>query len=230
MAEDDHLAFVYYQKAALQGDGEAQNSLGHCYEDGSGCEQNYEHAAEWFEKAALQGDAGAQCSLGVAYEHGRGVAQNDEKAFELYNQSAGVPQNDEKAFELYNQSAAKGNSASQYNLGCFYRYGHGCEQNYKRATEWYAKAALQGNARGPRALGDLGSLCYDGTGVPQNRERAVELYRQSASIDEEVLRAQQEVHEVLRAQLLARRALGPAGPIGVYWGSQTTRGGSFSRF
>ena len=96
MAEDDHLAFVYYQKAALKGDGEAQNSLGHCYEDGSGCEQNYE-----------------------------------------------------------------------------------------RATEWYAKAALQGNARGPRALGDLGSLCYDGTGVPQNRERAVELYRQSVAIEED---------------------------------------------
>ena len=45
---------------------------------------------------------------------------------------------------------------------------------------WYEKAILQGHGC---ALGELANLYYNGTGVPQNRERAVELYRQSIAIE-----------------------------------------------
>ena len=55
VAKDECVAFVYYEKAAQQGDRVAQYNTGNCYEDGRGCDQSYERAAEWFEKAALQG-------------------------------------------------------------------------------------------------------------------------------------------------------------------------------
>ena len=47
-----------------------------------------------------------------------------------------------------------------------------------KAAEWYAKAARGGYAR---AMVNLGELYYEGWGVPQNFERAAELYKQGAA-------------------------------------------------
>ena len=74
------------------------------YEEGRGCEQNYERAAEWFEKAARQGHAGAMLNLGNLYRDGQGVPQSYERAAELYKQSAAqgdpVSQRDQAQFHL----------------------------------------------------------------------------------------------------------------------------------
>ena len=53
-------AVKWYQKAAEQGDTDAQFALGKCYYYGNGTEVNYETAARWIQKAAEQGNADAQ--------------------------------------------------------------------------------------------------------------------------------------------------------------------------
>ncbi|MBR5681173.1 MAG: sel1 repeat family protein, partial [Clostridia bacterium] len=58
------------QKAAEQGDAEAQNDLGHCYVIGDGVEKDEKEAVKWFRKAAEQGVAGAQFNLAQCYERG----------------------------------------------------------------------------------------------------------------------------------------------------------------
>lgn len=54
----------WYQKAAEQGNANAQDALGSCYEYGQGVEKNEEKAVEWYQKAAEQVNAGMQQLLG----------------------------------------------------------------------------------------------------------------------------------------------------------------------
>ena len=73
----------WYQKAAQQGDAQAQFNLGEMYRRGHGVTQDYEKAVEWYQKAAKQGDAQAQFNLGEMYRRGHGVTQNKEKEKKL---------------------------------------------------------------------------------------------------------------------------------------------------
>lgn len=50
----------WYQRAAEQGDANAQNNLALMYVNGCGVEKNNEAALQWFQKAAAQGHAKAK--------------------------------------------------------------------------------------------------------------------------------------------------------------------------
>ena len=110
-------------KLAEQGDVEAQNELGVCYDNGDGVPQNYDEAKKWFGKAAAQGYAVAQRNLGICY--GR-----EEKY--------------EEAVKWYKKAAEQSESIAQNNLGVCYYYGLGVSQNYEEALKWYEKAADNG--------------------------------------------------------------------------------------
>ena len=62
-AKDYKKAFVWYEKAALQGHAHAQYCLAWLYDTGNGVAQDEHQAFVWYEKAALQGHARAQCAL-----------------------------------------------------------------------------------------------------------------------------------------------------------------------
>ena len=53
------------------------------------------------------------------------------------------------------------------------------EQDDETAALWYRKAAEQDNAA---AQFNLGLLCLNGRGVPQNMEQAAEWFRRSAEL------------------------------------------------
>jgi len=69
------------QKAAAQGNANAQNNLGLMYANGRGVKQDYAQAFAWYQKAAAQGHAIAQFNLGNNYYAGRGVKQDYAQAF-----------------------------------------------------------------------------------------------------------------------------------------------------
>ena len=56
-------AIEWFEKAAEQGDADAQYNLGVMYYDGQGVDVNYKKAFECYEKAAEQGHAQAQHNL-----------------------------------------------------------------------------------------------------------------------------------------------------------------------
>ena len=91
---DSVLDIKQLQKAAEQGDAEAQNNLGRCYVKGDGVEKDEKEAVKWFRKAAEQGNAVAQCKLGLCYHNGEGVKQDDAKAAEWLRKAA------DQGFEL----------------------------------------------------------------------------------------------------------------------------------
>ena len=88
MAKDLSLAFVYYEKAALQGERIACNNLGYLYEKGFGCQRDPVKAAEWYEKASEMGLPLASYHLAVLYETGQGVKRDRKRAAALYQKAA----------------------------------------------------------------------------------------------------------------------------------------------
>ena len=133
--EDSGCSAELYQKAAEQGDADAQNNLGLCYVHGCGVEQNYSEALKWLRKSAEQEYADAQYNLGVCYESGMGVSQDYSEALKWLR-----------------KAAEQGHGEAQYNLGLCYSDGLGVERNNAEALKWYRKAAEQGNADAEAAL------------------------------------------------------------------------------
>ena len=74
--------------SASRDDPGAQFNTGMRFQEGLGCKQSYERAAQWFQKAALQGQPDAQGALADLCLEGRGVPQNYKRAVALYRQSA----------------------------------------------------------------------------------------------------------------------------------------------
>lgn len=117
---------------AREGAPEAQNNVGHLYEQGFGVAQNYAEAMNWYKQAADQGLAEAQHNVGMLYYHGYGVAENQRVAVSWFKRAA--------AQELME---------SEYMLGLAYHEGKGIELNYQMAKYWFRKSALKayGNAQ-----------------------------------------------------------------------------------
>ena len=61
---DLFAALEWYQKAAAEGDADAQFHLGDMYKEGLGVEKNNALAIKWFRKAANQGHQTAKRRLG----------------------------------------------------------------------------------------------------------------------------------------------------------------------
>ena len=84
----------------MQGDTDAQCTLGVMYEHGQGVDQSYERAAEYFEAAALQGLSRAQYNpwnLGIFFGKGQGVEQSFETARKWWMKSAEQGEEPEKS-------------------------------------------------------------------------------------------------------------------------------------
>ncbi len=76
------------QKAAEQGNVDAQSLLGAMYANGEGVAQDYKQAVAWTRKAAEQGNVDAQRLLGAMYFNGSGVAQDDKQAVAWFRKAA----------------------------------------------------------------------------------------------------------------------------------------------
>jgi hypothetical protein len=120
----------WYRRAAKQGHGNAQNSLGILLEAD---QRDYAGAAQWFAMAARQGNADAQYNLGVIYYSGLGV-------------------NYEFAAHWFQLAAQQGLVQAQRDLGKMYERGQGVRLDYQEAYKWLKLAQLQGDAAAENEL------------------------------------------------------------------------------
>lgn len=109
------------------------------------------------------------------------------------------------ALRVWMDAAQGGDAEAQNQVGEIFERGLGGEPDFEAAVLWYGKAAEQGNAS---AQFNLGSMYEQGLGVPQDRLRALNLYRQSWGLKEDALiyrsaalREQQQLRTELTAQL-----------------------------
>jgi hypothetical protein len=75
---------------AMEGDAEAQMTVGQIFEKGVGQQADYQSALVWYKKAADQGNAQAQLNLGHLYEQGLGVAKDPAAAMQWYRKATGL--------------------------------------------------------------------------------------------------------------------------------------------
>jgi TPR repeat protein len=162
------------QKAAEQGDAEAQYNLGVCYANGQGVAKDEAEAVKWYRKAAEQNLALAQLGLAVCYGSGKGVAKDEGEAvkwyrkaaeqnglaavaaqielFSMYDTGRGVPQDDVAAVEWIRKAAEQGCAVTQTLLGIFYANGHVVPQDLVQAHVWLSLGGANGDESAREAL------------------------------------------------------------------------------
>ena len=86
------------------------------------------------------------------------------------------------ALRVWMTEAEAGDADAQNTVGEIFERGLGGTPNYEAAAVWYEKAASQGH---PAAQLNLGALYEQGRGVPQDRLRALNLYRESWGLTED---------------------------------------------
>ena len=180
---------------AEQGNADAQNSLGVCYNEGSGVEQSYIEAFKWFKKSAENNYPGGQYNLALCYTYGRGTIENPIEAFKWFKLSAeaglkeaqyslgvcydnglGVEEDEKEAFKWFLASANQGYLEAIYQVGYFYFNGKGVEEDVLEAGKWLLKAASQGHGRAQKLVGDM---YFKGKGLEQSYQKAVYWYEKA---------------------------------------------------
>ena len=121
MADTEMIHVVEIRKRADEGDAEAQDRLGWCYESGIGATQNNAEAVKWYRLAADQGNASAQNNLGWCCEFGIG----------------GAPQDDAEAVKWYRLAADQGNPSGRRILAACYEFGEGVPKDLIEADKCY---------------------------------------------------------------------------------------------
>jgi len=81
-AKNHTEAVKWFKKAAEQGDGEAENCLALCYDNGEGVEKDSYKAFELYKRSAEHGYATGQNNLAICYKLGDGCEQSWDKAKE----------------------------------------------------------------------------------------------------------------------------------------------------
>lgn len=162
--EDSNEANKWFQRAAENGNAEAQYIYSLSFDEGSPDEE------KWLRLAAEQGHEQAQNNLGLMYEYGKGV-----------------PQNYEKAIRWYLPAAERGQAWAQSSLGRLYENSDDQFQDFGEAVKWYLLAANQGFSI---AELNLARMYESGRGVQKNIEEANK-WRQIAerSFEEKILEA-----------------------------------------
>ena len=171
------------EKAAANGDSDAQYNLGNYYANGRKVTTDQQlwksaiwpwppnainqleatvkaEAVKWYRKSAEQGNSNAQFNLGLCYACGFGVLRNDVEAVKWYR-----------------KAAEQGHSDAQYELGDCYLSGNGVTCDSNAAVEWCHKAAKQGHIE---AQNTLGRYYENGIFVEEDLKKAAKWYRKAA--------------------------------------------------
>ena len=180
-------ALYWMRKAADLENADAMYSLGKCYDDGHGVEEDETKANEWYERAVARyrvlaeserdSEASeAMCHLGYLYARGEGVDQDQTKMVEWL----------ERASEF-------GRAIASDTLGHCYNYGIGVEKNAPKAVELYIQALeldedilwddpADLGSESQRVQWNLGQIYEHGKpGVAVNKTEALKWYR--AAVD-----------------------------------------------
>ena len=194
---DPDQAFLWFQRAASEGDLDGKDMLGYCYVKGMGTARNYRKALALFQETAWAGSALGAFNLAIAYESGHGT-----------------PRDMQQAFFWYRKSAERGDPDAMYELAQCYRTGSGTAENPTLARRWMRKAASENQPSALHALGmeylekgdaaeavslfrkaveggsvaaqyQLGLCCEEGKGMKRSLSSAVKWY-EAAAKDENV--------------------------------------------
>ncbi|MDB5492614.1 MAG: Sel1 repeat domain protein [Micavibrio sp.] len=184
--QSDAEAFKWWNRAASQGNADAEFALGYMYDTKPGLKDE-DKAMSWYALAAEHGSLQAQDILGSMYFYGGHVQEDPERAFRLFKNPAErgfinaqrglcyLYQNPDigggdyvEAMKWCRKAAAQNDAVAMEEIGSLYERGQGVPANQETAFSWYYKSAENGNIN----FAELGEHYYAGQGVEQNYARA----------------------------------------------------------
>ena len=188
--QDSDSSYAYFYMGAMGDDAECYDRLGDIY----AAQDEPDIAASAYARSAslgsyqglfdwamltMQKDGAKPDELSQAYEAIR-VAALDGGLPSAYLQlgvclvfGTGCEPNYDEAFGYFRQAASMGNGRAMYNLAMCYEDGIGCKADTAAMLQWLDSAVAHGNTQAVNKLGDF----YEaGIYVPQNYQRAAELY------------------------------------------------------
>lgn len=152
-----------YEKAAAEGDSEANMRLGDLYFTGEAGRRDLAEAFKYYRNAAQLKNPKAYFKMGYCYERGHGTGQSNQDAVFWYQRGvdAGelncianmarfyetglvVDKDMLKAAQLYQIAAEQGEPFSQLSLGSLYRTGQGVKKDLVEAYKWISMASTRG--------------------------------------------------------------------------------------
>ena len=205
------------QRRAMNGDIEAQCTLGACYYMGRHVKKNIPEGLKWLRRSADGGYTEAQALLGDFYHNG----------------AEGVRRNYAEAAKYLIPAANSGDANSQFLLGTQYYNGWGVKRNLPQAFKLFLNAGSQGI---PEAQNNLGVMYYHGYGVRKNTAEAFKWWKASAKNGNKLAaqnlkeaqdfqREQRAANELLALGVLAEMFSGGySAPQPQTWGGSSERG------
>jgi TPR repeat protein len=176
-------ATVWLEKAALQGEMNAEYDLAVIYSKSEGAGENHAgmlKAFPYFRKAAIQSHPAAQFIVALAYHEGRLVERDEEqcKKWMLASAEQGysnaqfsvaaryyLASDLNNAFLWFKRSAEQKHSGAELNIASMYYVGEGTTKDLQQAMYWYQRAAEHGESS---ALRMIGSMYGSGVGVEKD--------------------------------------------------------------
>lgn len=160
MTKDLRLGAERHLQAASLGLSASMNRIGEMYRVGMGVKMDDKRAFKWFLKASEKGDPAGLDNLARCYFYGLGVKRDVATAGDL--------------FKL---AADKGHAFAQYSYANLLF----AKRDFKAALPYFKKSADGGCAV---ALVRLGDVYRQGLGVEVNYEKAIEVWRRAAELNE----------------------------------------------
>lgn len=179
---DERRATELYRKAAEQGHGYAQYSLGWQLQNGSGCASNVQAALSWYRRAAESEDKSAVVAAQV-------------QMATMYESSAFGEPNSEQAAAFYRKAADAGDAQACREVSKCYRLGKGVEQDVKQAILWMQKAISASDGIALLTLAFWHQAGYGG--LEKDDTKVFDLIKQSATRQKATTTAQFELAEML---------------------------------
>ena len=158
-------ALEYLEKKAKEGNPYAEWNYGNYYSDPEIRSYDLKKSFYWFSKAAEKNMLVPLANVAHRYIYGRGVKKDVKKGIELMSKSA----------ELGTKSA------QEYLAYLYAGYDDIMAPNYKEAFKWMEVLAKKGYLL---AKYDMGVCYFYGRGVPEDKSKAVEIWK---SILEEIV-------------------------------------------
>ncbi len=174
-------AMQSFQKAAAQGNDQAEKEIGDLYANGLGAtqDQDYEQAMMYYRQSASKGNIGAENAIGICYEKGLGVWMDYTEAMNWFQKA--FAQGDKAA--LKNIEVLKSLSFCAESSPGLVELNKGLKAeksgDYTQAMIWYRKAADLGNANAENSIGELYSTGRTENG-DQDFHSAMRWYRKAA--------------------------------------------------
>lgn len=165
------------KQAANDGVPEAQFVIGILYQNGFGCPQNKDKAAEWYGRAAKQGFAAAQYSLAALKTSTFKVETSIlERKKNLRVKSLGG--NPISAFKLFLSAAREGFWPALGAIATCFEFGMGTKSSLRMAFSWAKKAADAGYTQ---CDVQVASMYHEGRGTKVNEKQALYYYKRAAN-------------------------------------------------